>query len=73
VISDEEIGEWSELRNSTAHGDFQTGQVSDAAVLEQMRRYDCCVNIINKLVLGLIGYKGPFRDYSKPNYPNGTL
>jgi len=73
VISDEEIAEWSKLRNSTAHGDFQTGQVSDVAVLEQMRRYDCCVNIINKLVLGLIGYKGPFRDYSKPKYPDGTL
>jgi len=73
VISDEEISAWNKLRNSTAHGVFQTGQVPDAAVLKQMHRYDCCVNIINKLVLGLIGYTGPFRDYSKPNYPTETL
>ena len=72
-ISDAEISAWNKLRNSTTHGGFQTGQETDATFLEQMRRYDCCVNIINKLVLGLIGYKGPFRDYSKPNYPNGTL
>jgi hypothetical protein len=72
-ISDDETSAWSKLRNSTAHGDFQTGQESLTSFLEQMRRYDCCVNIINKLVLGLIGYKGPFRDYSKSNYPNETL
>lgn len=72
-ISDDEISAWKKLRNPTTHGDFQTGQTSEVSILKQMRQHECCVNIINKLVLGLIGYKGPFRDYSKPNYPNGTL
>lgn len=72
-ISRDEIGAWKKLRDCVTHGEFRTGPDSIADFPEENHQFDCCVNIINKLVLGLIGYTGPFRDYSKPNYPNGMM
>jgi hypothetical protein len=69
LISDEEIHAWKELRDRVTHGGLKTGAEAIPSLSEWEHWYDCCENIINKLVLGLIGFKGTIVDYSKIGYP----
>jgi hypothetical protein len=74
-ISTEEIDAWKQLRNSVTHGRFKTGATANAIADFQKKdhQFDCCVNIINKLVLGLMGFKGEIVDYSASGYPTVTI
>jgi hypothetical protein len=72
-ISPEEIDAWKKLRNSVTHGRFRTGAEALAHFSEESHQCDCCVNVINKLVLGLIGFKGKIVDYSASGYPAVTI
>lgn len=64
-----EVRAWNKMRNRIAHGDFSPGPLSTSLVQIQSQQLDCAANIINKLVLGLIGYGGVFTDFSSPGWP----
>jgi hypothetical protein len=72
-ISPDEIDAWKKLRNSVSHGGFRTGATAIADFQKEGHQFDCCVNIINKLVLGLMGFKGEIVDYSASGYPTVTI
>lgn len=68
-VSDDEIKAWKAMRNPRAHGEFGLSNTSDAEMQRLMHQRAVAANIVNKLVLGLVGYKGFYRDYSVIGYP----
>jgi hypothetical protein len=73
VITDEELRAWNALRNRLAHGDFSPNSLSVQEVQRQSRQLDCAWNVINKLFLGMIGYRGDYTDFSSAGWPARSL
>ena len=68
-ITKQEIADWKNLRNEPAHGDFDFDFGDPLEIQLALNRTASVANMINKYVLALIGYKGPFRDYGAPGHP----
>ncbi|MBL4849379.1 MAG: hypothetical protein JKY65_27950 [Planctomycetes bacterium] len=66
VFTEKEIKAWNKLRNSLAHGAYGT---SPERVHKVFRRLLHVTNMTNKLILLVIGYRGPYRDYSEVDWP----
>ncbi len=59
---------WNELRNPSAHG--RLTEAEDRSELQtRITRHDRVQNLLNKVLLQLMGYKGKFIDYSQSGYP----
>lgn len=65
-ITDGEIEAWDRIRNPHSHGDFSQW-IKD--VQSGWDRIASIANLINKVILFLIGYKGAHVDYSERGYP----
>ncbi len=63
VVSEQEIKAWKDIRHPSAHGDFS------CEPNDYMRSMEQVFNVMNKLVFLLVGYQGPFRDYSQIGWP----
>ena len=62
VVTRDEFTAWKTLRNPLAHGEFG----GDSQLLLTRQTLTC--NLINKLVLKAVGYKGQFIDYSSHDW-----
>jgi hypothetical protein len=69
-VTAEDVTAWQDLRNSTAHarlidvgGDRQRFQ----GRLDQLRRV---INVLNRIVLMLVGYTGQYTDYAADGWPS---
>ena len=64
IVTEAEYKSWSNCRNGSAHfrktNKKTGGRASDWLV---------CLTTLHRLVLAIIGWRGEFVDYSKPNYP----
>jgi hypothetical protein len=63
-----EIAAWKNLRRAPAHGDFDFDFTDQSKLQLAVNQTATVANILNKFVLALIGYKGPFRDYAATGY-----
>lgn len=64
-VTPEDIDAWEKSRNPSAHGAFG-GQFPDAAQLQRrVDRFHRVQNLMNRIVLHLIGYRGPYMDYAR--------
>jgi hypothetical protein len=53
------------IRNALVHsGDFET-----PSQMTKLEQYLFMVNILDRMLLRLVGYRGPYIDWSKPNHP----
>lgn len=68
-ITGAELAALSKLRHPLAHGDFSLDVESSAEIQDKLNQAACVANIVNKFVLALIRYEGPYRDYSTVEYP----
>jgi hypothetical protein len=66
-VTKEDAKAWSETRHPAAHG-----QLSDAESQDELQvritRHTRVQNLLNKIVLRLIGYSGVYIDYSQPGF-----
>jgi len=69
-VTQDDVEAWRELRNSTAHarlvepgGNRQQFQTR----LDYLRRV---LNLLNRVVLMMMGYNGQYTDYSSPGWPD---
>ena len=69
TVSDREFTDWESIRHPRAHGDFTVNAADRGSLQTEADQQSCVANLINKFVLALIGYSGPYVDYSSPNYP----
>jgi hypothetical protein len=69
-ITDAEIEAWDRIRNPHSHGDFSQW-VKD--IQSGWDRIACISNLINKVILFLIGYTGTYVNYSERGYPECTF
>lgn len=63
-ITSDEINAWKKMRHPLAHGKSDYNYEDKDEVQERLDYLACAVNILNKLILALLKYEGPFRDYS---------
>lgn len=64
-ITLEDIDAWEKSRNPSAHGAF-AGPLPEIAKLQRrVDRFHRVQNLMNRIVLHLIGYQGPYMDYAR--------
>ena len=63
-ISANEVKAWSDLRNQVMHGNLVLENAKPEKVQTEVARLQLVTNLINKIVLQVIEYSGPFFDYS---------
>ncbi len=64
-VTPEDIDAWEKSRHPSAHGAFG-GQPPEAAQLQRrLDRFHRVQNLMNRIVLHLIGYRGPYMDYAR--------
>jgi hypothetical protein len=68
-VTAEEVAAWQELRNPGAHA----GLVGPAADRDELQadatRFARVINLMNRVVLQLMGYRGLYVDYAQPGWP----
>jgi len=68
-LTQDEIAAWHDLRNPLAHGGrFDVDIESPTKIQDKLNQAARVANIVNKFVLALIHYEGPYRDYSTVEY-----
>ncbi len=72
-INDEEIEAWKKLRHKPAHGDFDFDFSNQSKTQLASNQTASVATVLNKFILALIGYKGPFRDYGTAGYPTRSF
>jgi hypothetical protein len=68
-VTDDEINAWKKMRHPLAHGKSDYNYEDEDELQERMDFLACAANILNKLILALLKYEGPFRDYSTRGWP----
>lgn len=68
-VSEEDIDCWYFLRNHAMHASHVKSEVDK----DRQQRFERTTVLLHKLVFGLIGYHGPFIDYSKTDSQDSTL
>jgi hypothetical protein len=73
LIRRELMDAWSGMRNSAVHA----SGLGPAEIRKVHRNYQAALTLLNEVVMLLIGYNGPYTDYSVPGWPErkwtGTL
>jgi hypothetical protein len=59
---------WSDTRNPSAHGSLAAAGSHDE-LQTRVSRHDRVQNLLNKILLQLMGYTGVYIDYAQPGYP----
>lgn len=63
-IEADEIEAWANLRNQVMHGSLVLADASREKCQVEIFRHQLVANLVNKILLQIIGYSGPFFDYS---------
>ncbi|HLJ92756.1 MAG TPA: hypothetical protein VKU02_06120 [Gemmataceae bacterium] len=79
-VTEEDIEAWENTRNPSAHAEL-IGPAADRTALQtRVSRFYRVMNLMNRIVLQLMGYRGVYVDYSQrwreiefPAAPDGTL
>lgn len=66
-ISEQEISDWTKLRHPLSHGNYyKPFTLDDGTVSLNHSKLSSVGNILNKLILGIISYKGKYTNYTSP-------
>ena len=67
-VAKEDVDAWQNTRNPSAHGKL-VGPAPDRDQLQtRMSRYHRLQNLINRIVLHLVGFRGRYVDYAQPGW-----
>lgn len=68
-ISPEDIDAWEKSRHSAAHGALAGARSGREELQQRFDRFPRVQNLMNRIVLHLIGYRGFYVDYSQAGWP----
>lgn len=68
-VTQADITAWKEIRNPAAHGGLIEPAASSEALQDQITRFYRVVNLMNRIILQLVGYGGPYVDYAQRWFP----
>lgn len=69
AINDDDIKAWRETRNPAVHARFSIFAPEYNKLQTQFNDFYRVLNLMNRIVLQLIGYSGLYVDYAQPNWP----
>lgn len=64
-----EFKAWNDTRHPLAHGTVPPASEAQKDLQVRVSHHASIVNLLNKMVLGLIGYEGDYVDHSQRGYP----
>jgi hypothetical protein len=68
-VTDDDIRAWESIRHPAAHGRLQLDARSENEVQALLNAFHRVLNLINRIVLQLVGYEGAYVDYAQPGWP----
>ncbi|MBI3811365.1 MAG: hypothetical protein HY283_04060 [Nitrospirae bacterium] len=68
-VNDDDIDAWQKTRNPATHGGFSSRPPGPDELQTQFDRFYRVLNLMNRIVLELIGYRGLYVDYARPDWP----
>jgi hypothetical protein len=68
-VSKEDVEAWQNTRNPSAHGKLLGPAPNREALQTRMSRYYRMLNLINRILLHLVGYRGRYVDYAQEGWP----
>jgi len=72
-ITPEDIEAWEKSRHPAAHGALAGTRPTRDQLQQRFDRFVRVQNVINRIVLHLIGYRGLYVDYSRPGWPEAVF
>lgn len=68
-VTDDDYRAWNDTRQPLAHGRLPPRGEAQPELQSRIDKFARVQNLINKIVLRLIGYRGEYVDYSRRGYP----
>lgn len=68
-VEEADIRAWKQIRNPTLHGGRDALSTDEAQVQVNLDLLFRVLNLVNRVVLHLIGYQGLYKDYGNPGWP----
>jgi hypothetical protein len=68
-VTNEDVQAWRELRNPVAHGGMIEMEGDHPELQAVLNRLTRVLNLMNRITLQMIGYEGPYTDYSLAGWP----
>jgi hypothetical protein len=68
-ITRDDVDAWQETRNAATHGRLIFWPTDRDELQRRVTRLTRVYNVINRIVLQLMGYRGSYVDYSSPGWP----
>jgi hypothetical protein len=72
-ITPEDVAAWKQSRNPAAHGSLAGKRLSREELQRRFDRFVQVQNLVNRIVLHLIGYHGRYVDYSQVGWPEAEF
>jgi len=72
-LSGYELKAYGNLRNRLAHGKWQDWIERDRSLQTAVDELGCVASMVNKLALFLVGYEGPYVEYSEQGWPERRI
>lgn len=72
-VTREDVRAWEEARNPAAHGALAWPRMDLEEKQTLLSRFYRVLNLVNRVVLQLVGYRGTYRDYSKLGWPEAKF
>lgn len=72
-ITKDDIDAWKEIRNPSAHGGMITVDDDRESLQTRWTKYTRVINLMNRIILQLMGYTGQYTDYAQNGWPAVTF
>jgi hypothetical protein len=68
-VTRDDVAAWNQIRHPSAHGSFIVPTGDRAETQTRLSHFYRILNVMNRIILQLVEYNGPYADYSQQNWP----
>jgi hypothetical protein len=72
-VEEDDIRAWKQIRNPTLHGGRDALAMDNDQVQANLDNLFRVLNLVNRVVLHLIGYRGAYKNYGSPGWPEAQF
>ncbi len=69
AVKPDDVRAWQTVRNPAAHGAVNSWSSSQDELQTLLDGWFRVLNLVNRVALRLVGYEGPYKDYSQHSWP----
>ena len=72
-VDDADVHAWKKVRNPTLHGGRGAMSTGDEQIQDNLDYLFRLQNLLNRVILHLMGYSGRYKDYGQPGWPETDI